>query len=441
MEMSTSSTLAHAASSAGVDSAAGATTGTGAAAGTGGSSAAGGAPDLEVAVIGAGPHGLSAATHLRRAGVQAHVFGSPMGFWKTMPEGMKLRSNMSATSMVETVGPLSLTEYARQSGAQIEHPVELSDFIEYGSWVQRTAVPDLDERMVRGLARASGGFRLELDDGTSVSARRVVVACGIAPFERIPAGFEGLPAGRVSHTAHHRDLGVFAGQRVAVLGGGQSAFESAALMRERGAAHVEVLVRKPSVVWLRGHGVKKRIGRLGPIVYAPTDVGPLWYSRLVERPGLFRQLPRGAQDKIAARSIRPACSHFVRVRLGEIAISTGVGLRDAQERDGQLRLSLSDGSVREVDHLMLGTGYKVDVARYAFLDEGILEDLRRVDGYPVLRRGLETSVADLHMVGAPAAWSFGPINRFVSGSWFAGGAVAREIAGRASGRPLGGVRS
>jgi hypothetical protein len=348
---------------------------------------------------------------------------------------------MSATSMVETVGPLSLTEYARQSGAQIEHPVELSDFIEYGSWVQRTAVPDLDERMVRGLARASGGFRLELDDGTSVSARRVVVACGIAPFERIPAGFEGLPAGRVSHTAHHRDLGVFAGQRVAVLGGGQSAFESAALMRERGAAHVEVLVRKPSVVWLRGHGVKKRIGRLGPIVYAPTDVGPLWYSRLVERPGLFRQLPRGAQDKIAARSIRPACSHFVRVRLGEIAISTGVGLRDAQERDGQLRLSLSDGSVREVDHLMLGTGYKVDVARYAFLDEGILEDLRRVDGYPVLRRGLETSVADLHMVGAPAAWSFGPINRFVSGSWFAGGAVAREIAGRASGRPLGGVRS
>lgn len=402
-----------------------------------------GAPDLEVAVIGAGPHGLSAATHLRRAGVQAHVFGSPMSFWKTMPEGMKLRSNMSATSMVETVGPLSLSEYMRQSGAQIEHPVELEDFIEYGSWVQRTAVPDLDERMVASLQRAPGGFALSLDDGSSVSARRVVVACGIAPFERIPEGLglEGLPAERVSHTAHHRDLGAFAGRRVAVLGGGQSAFESAALMRERGAAHVEVLVRKRSVVWLRGHGVKKRIGALGPIVYAPTDVGPLWYSRLVEKPGLFRQLPREAQDRIAARSIRPACSHFVRVRLDEVAISAGVGLREAQERDGQLRLSLSDGSEREVDHLMLGTGYKVDVSRYAFLDDGIVADLRRVDGYPVLGRGLETSVAGLHMVGAPAAWSFGPINRFVSGSWFAGGAVAREIAGRSSARPAGGVRS
>lgn len=402
-----------------------------------------GAPDLEVAVIGAGPHGLSAATHLRRAGVQAHVFGSPMSFWKTMPEGMKLRSNMSATSMVETVGPLSLSEYMRQSGAQIEHPVELTDFIEYGSWVQRTAVADLDERMVSGLQRAPGGFALSLEDGSSVSARRVVVACGIAPFERIPEGLglEGLPAARVSHTAHHRDLGAFAGKRMAVLGGGQSAFECAALMRERGAAQVEVLVRKRSVVWLRGHGVKKRIGALGPIVYAPTDVGPLWYSRLVEKPGLFRQLPREAQDRIAARSIRPACSHFVRVRLGEVAISTGVGLRGAREQDGGLRLSLSDGSEREVDHLMLGTGYRVDVSRYAFLDEGIVADLRRVDGYPVLRRGLETSVPGLHMVGAPAAWSFGPINRFVSGSWFAGGAVAREIAGRSSGRSAGGVRS
>ncbi len=399
-----------------------------------------GTPDLEAVVIGAGPHGLSAATHLRRAGVQAHVFGVPMGFWKTMPIGMKLRSNMSATSMVELTGPLSLSAYMQETGKPIEHPVELDDFIEYGMWVQRKAVPDLDERTVTALERTSTGFSLDLDDGTRCTARRVVIACGIAPFERIPAGFEQLPAERVSHTARHRDLGVFAGQRVAIVGGGQSAFESAVLLHESGAASVEVLVRKNAVVWLRGHGVKKRIGRLGPIVYAPTDVGPLWYSRLVEKPGLFRQLPREAQDRIAARSIRPACSHFVKVRLDPIKISTGMELRGAQSEGEQLRLSLSDGSAREVDHVMFGTGYKVDVARYPFMGEGVLADLRRVDGAPVLGRGLETSVPGLHIVGAPAAWSFGPINRFVSGSWFGGSAVAREIAGRASGRSVGGAR-
>ncbi len=429
MELSTRSPLTGTASASGAHS--GAAT----------IQSAGGGADLEVAVIGAGPHGLSAATHLRRAGVQAHVFGSPMGFWKTMPEGMKLRSNLSATSMVETLGPLSLSAYAQERGVQIEQPVELSDFVEYGSWVQRTAVPDLDERTVTALESAPGGFDLELDDGARVSARRVVIACGIAPFERMPSEFDHLPAERVSHTAHHRDLAVFAGRRVAVVGGGQSAFESAALMRERGAARVEVIARGDSIVWLRGHGVKKVLGRLGPIVYAPTDVGPLWYSRLVEKPDLFRQLPRGAQNRIAARSIRPACSHFVRVRLGEIAINTGVEVVGAQAEGDALRVSLSDGSTREVDHLMFGTGYKVDVSRYAFLGENILGGLRRVDGSPVLGRGLESSVPGLHIVGAPAAWSFGPIMRFVSGSWYSGRAVAREIAGRSSARRIDGVRS
>jgi hypothetical protein len=302
------------------------------------------------------------------------------------------------------------------------------------------AVPDVDERAVTALERTPGGFSLDLDDGARVSARRVVIACGIAPFERVPAGFDHLPVNRVSHTAHHRDLRIFAGRRVAVVGGGQSAFECAALMRERGAAQVEVLTRSPAVVWLRGHGVKKALGRLGPIVYAPTDVGPLWYSRLVEKPDLFRRLPRGAQGRIADRSIRPACSHFVRVRLGEVSVSTGVRVMGAEVDGNALGISLSDGSVREVDHLMLGTGYKVDVTRYAFLSKGILGDMRRVDGYPVLGRGLESSVPGLHIVGAPAAWSFGPIMRFVSGSWYAGRAVAREIARRSSGRRADGVR-
>jgi Pyridine nucleotide-disulphide oxidoreductase len=400
----------------------------------------GGAPDIEVAVVGAGPHGLSAATHLRRAKAAAHVFGQPMAFWKTMPEGMMLRSNLPASSMVETTGPLSLTSFAEATGSQTEHPVPLSDFIDYGCWVQHTAVPDLDERMVAAIERAPGGFTLDLDDGAKVSARWVVVACGIAPFRHMPPGFDHLPPGLVSHTADHRDLSVFAARRVAVVGGGQSAFECAGLMRERGAADVEVLVRDSDVVWLRGHAVKKAIGRLGPILYAPTDVGPLWYSRLVEKPDLFRRLPLRAQGPIAHRCIRPACSHFVRVRLGEVRISTSVSLVDAQTDGDVLLLSLSDGSKREVDHLMFGTGYRVDVARYPFLGERILDDVRRVDGYPLLRRGLESSVPGLHIAGAPAAWSFGPIMRFVSGSWYAGRAIAREIAGRSAGRTVAGVR-
>lgn len=389
--------------------------------------------DLEAAVLGAGPHGLAAAVQLRRAGVNVHVFGDPFSFWRTMPVGMKLRSNDTATNLIELHGPFSLRAYGDELGRRIAAPVPLADFIAYGDWVQRRAVPDVDRRLVVELERAPGGFALCLDDGDSVRARRVVVACGIEAFAHSPAGFEHLPRDLVSHSSEHRDPARLRGRRVTIVGGGQSAFELAVLLKEAGAAAVEVLVRAPRVVWLRGHSVKKRIGRLGPVVYAPTDVGPLWYSRLVERPRLFATLPRGAQDRIAARSIRPACSHFVRVRLDGVRVSTGVRVTGARATDGVVALELSDGSSRRSDHLILATGYRVDFARYPFLGDEVRRAVRLVDGFPVLGPGLETTLPGLHVMGAPAARSFGPIMRFVSGSWYAGRAVA--AAARSGRRP------
>jgi hypothetical protein len=270
------------------------------------------------------------------------------------------------------------------------------------------------------------GFSLTLDDGGELTARRVVVACGIKPFAWRPVELRALPPGLVSHTGDHSEFTRFAGRRLAIVGGGQSARECAALAHEAGA-DVEVFARAKKLVWLRGVGVKKRLGRLGPVAYAPTDVGPLWYSRLVACPDLFRRLPRRAQTRIARRSIRPAGSHWLIDRLAGVPLHLDCRVVSATVSEGGLELRLTNGTRRYVDHLLLGTGYRVDIAKYPFLGHTLFAELAQVDGFPILTRGLESSVAGLHFLGAPAAWSFGPIMRFVSGSWYASRALTQAV--------------
>ncbi|MDD7941995.1 NAD(P)-binding domain-containing protein [Actinomycetospora lutea] len=385
--------------------------------------------DCDVVVIGAGPYGLAATAHLRRAGVSTHVLGDPMSFWRTMPEGMLLRSNRTATSIAEYDGPLSLETYAAARGWDVEMPVPLERFIDYGTWVQETAAPDVDRRRVQMLRREGGAFVLDLDDGDRLRAARVVIACGIADFVHRPVVGADLPPELMTHASEHRDLGRFAGRRVLVVGGGQSALESAALMHERGA-RVEVAVRAEHINWLHGGVWHRRLGRATPLVYAPTDVGPMGLSRLVAVPDLFGRLPRTVADPLAYRAIRPAGAAWLRPRLADVRITFGAEMRTASPTaDGGVRVRLSDGGDREVDHVLLGTGYRVDIRRYPFLHPTLVAGIRTTAGYPRLRRGMETSVPGLHIVGAPAARSFGPTMRFVSGSWYTGRELARSLAG------------
>jgi FAD-dependent urate hydroxylase len=392
-------------------------------------------PDTDIAIVGAGPHGLSAAVHLRRSGAEVRVLGQPMSFWQTMPVGMLLRSNWSATCIAEYQGPLSLDSFLAATGSRLKRPIPLDRFIEYGLWVQEQAVPDVDRRLVETVDRNGDGFRLRLADGSALTARRVVAAAGIAPFANRPAVAAELPPEFASHTGDHRDYRRFSGQRVLVVGGGQSALESAALLKETGAAP-EVAVREDHLHWLHGGKYHRMLGRCAPLVYAPTDVGPMGLSRLVAVPGLFRRFPRRIQDPLAYRSIRPAGAAWLTPRLQNVPIRLARSIVSASPAKGRLKVTFADGDTRIVDHLLFGTGYQVDVTRYLFLAPSLVAQVRRAGGYPVLGPGLESSVPGLHFVGAPAAWSFGPIMRFVSGGWYAGHAVAKAVSGRGRSRQI-----
>ena len=391
--------------------------------------------DYRVAIVGAGPYGLTAAAHLRAGQIETCVFGEAMKFWETqMPQGMFLRSSWEASHIADPHRQLTLDQYQAARNLRLTKPIPLHDFVDYGRWFQRQVAPDLDSRRVTQIGRSPRGFRLRLGDGESVHVERVVVATGIARFADRPRQFDGLPQALVSHTSELQNPGQFGGRRVAVVGGGQSALESAALLAEAGA-EVEVIVRRPGVHWLdqKAAWLKSEANPLRGIFYPPTDVGPPGLNWIVATPGLFKRLPFSLQEKIAHRSIRPAGAGWLRPRVGGVRITPGRAVSAAQRAGENVRLQLDDGSERSVDHVLLATGYRVDVSRYDFLAPEIQQTLELADGYPLLGPGFESSLPGLHFLGAPAARSFGPVFRFVSGTSYAGRALARRILARQPG--------
>ena len=210
-----------------------------------------------------------------------------------------------------------------------------------------------------------------------------------------------------------------------VIGAGQSAFETAAFLHEVGAS-VEVLIRNPSLHWLR-HNTWKHAKAIAWMFYGRADVGPAGISLFVQRPNWFRRLPRKVQSWWGKRAIRPAVSQRLEICVRDIPIHTGRFVAQARVEGERLRVRLNDGSERVVDHVVLGTGYRVNVALYPFLSSELLNNLELVDGYPRLDAGFESSLPGLHFLGAPAAWSFGPLMRFVAGTEFAAPALGRRI--------------
>ncbi|MDQ2910414.1 MAG: NAD(P)-binding domain-containing protein [Actinomycetota bacterium] len=388
---------------------------------------------VDAAIIGAGPYGLSAAAHLRAAGVETRLFGKTMVFWRShMPAGMLLRSAWEATHIADPGGRLTLDAYAAERGAAVATPIPLADFVDYGEWFRERAALEVDARLVRTVGKNGGGFHLELEDGAVLGARSVIVATGVEHFAWRPPEFAGLPPDRLSHSSEHAGFAKFESRRVTVLGGGQSAAESAALLHEAGA-DVELVLRKSQLRWLApGRLATQR--RLRRVLYPPSDVGPPGLNWVVAMPDLFRTLPRGLQPAVSNRVLRPAVSDWLRPRLDNVLLRIGRTIIDARSDGEALTLTLDDGSWREIDHLLLATGFRIDVSRLPFLGE-LAGSLPLVDGAPRLGRGFESAVAGLHFVGAAATESFGPIMRFVAGTGYAARAVTARLCNGPRRRP------
>lgn len=396
---------------------------------------------VDVAIIGAGPYGLSVAAHLAALGTEFRIFGSPMHTWRTsMPTGMVLKSEGNGSDLYDPKGELPLSRFCADRGLpykDVGFPIPLSTFIEYGIAFQKRFVPMLEDRTVTAVNQAPHGFDLQLADGEVASARRVIVAAGIRDYEYMPPELAGLPSELVSHSAAHVNVEPFSGREVAVIGAGASAINLAALMHQKGAK-VTLIARRPAIDYCGPPSKRTLIER---IKEPESGLGTGWRSwACCKMPMVFHAMPEKFRVLVVRKHLPAAPGWTLQPQVdGIIPVILGatIARAEAHGRRAKVSLKLQDGGERVLmaDHVIAGTGYRVDMRRLRLLTPALLEKLDCVNNTPRLSRAFESSVPGLHFVGTAAANSFGPMMRFAYGAGFASRRLAAHIGQTAPSRP------
>lgn len=387
-----------------------------------------------VAIVGAGPYGLSLAAHLSHRGVPFRIFGPPMQVWRSqMPEGMHLKSDGFASDLYDPDRTFTLKRYCADRGIEycdIGIPVQVETFLAYALEFQQRFVPMLETQAVAEVRSTENGFRLRLTDGETLNATDVVIATGISYFGHVPAPLDTLPRALISHSSAHHDLSEFRGRRVTVIGGGASATDLAALLHRSGAS-VSLVSRKPLKFHVRPSEVSPSL--LWRMRHPNLGLGPGLRSAVYTAlPGLFYRFPRRLRERIVRRHLGPSGGWFIRDELiKNVDVHAGYTVQGATAAEGVVKLKLSqqEGKILEIeaDHVIAATGYQVSVARLNLLDAQLRGALQLERGSPALSRFFESSVPGLYFIGVAAANNFGPLMRFARGAEYAAERVSARL--------------
>jgi lysine/ornithine N-monooxygenase len=390
--------------------------------------------NANIAIIGAGPYGLSIAAHLRARGIEHRIVGDPMQFWLgRMPKGMLLKSDGFASNLYDPAGDFTLRQYCNERGiayADLGLPVRLEDFCAYGLAFQKRFAPHLDNKRVASLDRTQVGFTLRLNDGESFTAQRVVIATGLSHYEHIPPELAALPPDLLSHSSAHADCSRFNGRDVTVVGSGASATELATLLHEAGA-NVRLVARRQS---LDIHSRMPDRRSLAETIRRPlSPIGPGWKARFfADLPLAFHRLPAPVRDRLVKDFLGPAGGWFLRGRIDKVAVLAGMRIAAAEASGDRavLWLESANGYTQRIEtgHVIAATGFRTDVRRLPFLSTEIKSQLKLIDGSPDLSSHFESSVSGLFFAGAASARGFGPVFRFACGAKFAARHLSSHLA-------------
>jgi cation diffusion facilitator CzcD-associated flavoprotein CzcO len=362
----------------------------------------------ELLIIGAGPFGLAMAAYASYHHMDYLVVGHPMSFWHThMPRGMYLRSACDwhlDPFNIHTIEAYLHTQHLRPTDVE---PLARDVYLHYAQWFQQQKMIEPLAKSVEQLDSSPATphvFEATLTDGEIITARNVLLAVGFQFFKNLPPDLaQMIPPESLSHTCDCASFDGYRGKRCLILGGRQSAFEWAALLHEHGAAAVHVSYR---------HETPK---------FQQSDwswVDPL-VEAMVDDPGWFRRL--GAEEKQALDQRfwaegRLKLEPWLKPRIDHDTIMiwpTSQMVSCRQLPEGALEVTLDVGERLTIDHIILATGYKVNMANIPLLHRGnILSRLQTSNGYPMLDEHFQSTIPGLFVTSMPAMQDFGSFFAF-----------------------------
>ena len=356
-------------------------------------------------VIGAGPYGIATTAYAKCLGIAVTVVGKTLDFWKTnMPRGMFLRSGPDWHLDARDVA--TFEAYVKMRGLTPTHvkPVPLDAFLDYASWFMGQYNVTPRPALVTHLVRLNGTYIATLDDGAQIRADKVLLGLGFAWFKEYPPELtKKLPAGSYTHTCDSVDFEFFRDKRVLIVGGRQSAFEWAALIREKGADETHITHRHATPQF-----VESDWSWVQPMV-----------RRTLEDHGWWRRSTPDEQEKIrndfwAAGRLSLEAWLGPRVHQPNIHIHEKTAIVAAHTAaGGTYDVLLDDDTTVNVHHIILATGYLPNMQNVTFLDRTtILRKLQMLSGFPVLNTEFQTNLPNLYVTGMAATRDFGPFFGF-----------------------------